>query len=274
MAEGKYKDLILETIDQLRRRKARPDLERIRHMLERKHGLTSKDTEAELEKLVDSGCVIKVDYKGSISYRNAAKLRKTYIAGHLQNKDISSKILTAFGALQSLIPNKNGEGDKGGSGTTERGVCVADLEKWLIAECPNEEQFEGANLIEALGREVAAGRVKKLSDERYVLTDRAGKKSLKRAMAPVQSTSTASSNTPTGTAIKDTTPSKTSPIPTTTQIKTPTSASVPARKGRPPKRMVRFISFICCSTTCAQCLIQFLFNMIVYICIAKFKYCS
>ena len=47
-------------IDQLRKRKARPDLERICHFVERKYGLDRKRTQTYIEKLVDLGVVIKV----------------------------------------------------------------------------------------------------------------------------------------------------------------------------------------------------------------------
>ena len=57
--------LILETIDQLRKRKARPDKERICHMLQRRHGVSLEATASDLEVLVDQEIVVKVDYKGN-----------------------------------------------------------------------------------------------------------------------------------------------------------------------------------------------------------------
>ncbi len=84
--------LILETIDQLRKRKARPDRERIAHMMQRKHGITPQETETDLERLVDTGIVVKVDYKGNTSYRNAAKWRKSHM-GHVINSNIIQSIL-------------------------------------------------------------------------------------------------------------------------------------------------------------------------------------
>ncbi|XP_059504145.1 sterile alpha motif domain-containing protein 13 isoform X2 [Stegostoma tigrinum] len=74
--EMQYKEWILETIDSLRTRKARPDVERICRMIERKHGLSPAETQQQLEKLVRAELVIKVAYKGSNSYRNAAKWYK------------------------------------------------------------------------------------------------------------------------------------------------------------------------------------------------------
>ncbi|CAH0384033.1 unnamed protein product [Bemisia tabaci] len=66
-------EYILEAIDQLRRRKSRPDLNRITNYVFRRYSASCKDTAAVLEKLVEDEIVVKVDYKGCTSYRNAAK---------------------------------------------------------------------------------------------------------------------------------------------------------------------------------------------------------
>uniref|UniRef100_A0A1A7XN03 Sterile alpha motif domain containing 1a n=2 Tax=Iconisemion striatum TaxID=60296 RepID=A0A1A7XN03_9TELE len=76
MSESKYREWILDTIDSLRSRKARPDLERICRMVRRRHGSEPDRTCAELEKLIQEQTVLKVNYKGSISYRNAAKVQR------------------------------------------------------------------------------------------------------------------------------------------------------------------------------------------------------
>lgn len=73
MSDIRYRDRILEAIDQLRRRKARPDIQRICNFLMRRHSINSNDAKADLQKCVDREIVLKVEYKGSISYRNAAK---------------------------------------------------------------------------------------------------------------------------------------------------------------------------------------------------------
>ncbi|KAF5890917.1 atherin-like, partial [Clarias magur] len=76
MSEPRYREWILETIDSLRSRKARPDLERICRMVRRRHGSDPDRTRAELEKLIQEQTVLKVNYKGSVSYRNAAKVQR------------------------------------------------------------------------------------------------------------------------------------------------------------------------------------------------------
>ncbi|KAF0037676.1 hypothetical protein F2P81_010550 [Scophthalmus maximus] len=73
---NKYREWILETIDSLRSRKARPDLDRICRMVRRRHGSDPDRTRTELEKLIQEQTVLKVSYKGSISYRNAAKVQR------------------------------------------------------------------------------------------------------------------------------------------------------------------------------------------------------
>ncbi|XP_067829265.1 uncharacterized protein [Heptranchias perlo] len=73
MSEAECKQWILDTIDSLRSRKARPDLERICKMVQRRHGLAPSRTRRQLERLLRSRTVLRVSYKGSHSYRNAAK---------------------------------------------------------------------------------------------------------------------------------------------------------------------------------------------------------
>ncbi|KAI4904789.1 hypothetical protein NFI96_016108 [Prochilodus magdalenae] len=76
MSEPRFREWILDTIDSLRSRKARPDLERICRMVRRRHGSEPDRTCVELEKLIQEHAVLKVNYKGSVSYRNAAKVQR------------------------------------------------------------------------------------------------------------------------------------------------------------------------------------------------------
>ncbi|KAK7167120.1 hypothetical protein R3I94_001502 [Phoxinus phoxinus] len=69
-----YREWILGSIDSLRSRKARPDLDRICRMVKRRYGSDWDRTRSELEKLIEEQTVLKVNYKGSVSYRNAAKV--------------------------------------------------------------------------------------------------------------------------------------------------------------------------------------------------------
>ncbi|XP_023011670.1 L(3)mbt interactor in ovarian somatic cells [Leptinotarsa decemlineata] len=73
MTSIKNRERILEAIDQLRRRKARPDIQRICNYLFRRFAVNSVEARSDLEWCVANNHVLKVEYKGSISYRNAAK---------------------------------------------------------------------------------------------------------------------------------------------------------------------------------------------------------
>ncbi|XP_048377838.1 lethal(3)malignant brain tumor-like protein 3 isoform X2 [Stegostoma tigrinum] len=85
MSEAECKQWILETIDSLRSRKARPDLERICKMVQRRHGLAPSRTRRQLDRLLRSRTVLRVSYKGSHSYRIAAQWQPG--TGHRQGRD-------------------------------------------------------------------------------------------------------------------------------------------------------------------------------------------
>ncbi|XP_045473865.1 uncharacterized protein LOC123680144 [Harmonia axyridis] len=73
MTSMKNKDRILEAIDQLRHRKARPDATRISNFLFRKYAINAAEARSDLQWCVDNDIVLRVEYKGNISYRNALK---------------------------------------------------------------------------------------------------------------------------------------------------------------------------------------------------------
>lgn len=77
MSDLIHRDIILQTIDKLRKRKTRPNLSRICHNIQRIYGIAQKDIIVEIDKLVDQKLVLKVEYKGSVSFRNAAKYNKS-----------------------------------------------------------------------------------------------------------------------------------------------------------------------------------------------------
>ncbi len=103
----KHRDLILETIDQLRKRKARPDKDRICHMLERRHGVSLQETACDLEALVDQGTVVKVEYKGNTSYRNAAKWRRSHMGHVLNSNEVKEQIRRAVVTLTGFLESQN-----------------------------------------------------------------------------------------------------------------------------------------------------------------------
>lgn len=159
MAEPKYTTLILETIDQLRKRKARPDLERISHMLERRHGVSPAEVEADLEKLVDGEIVIKVDYKGSTSYRNAAKWRRSHLGGHVLNSSDTSQFLSSV--VRALCDGQPTD-------VQAAGVGLRDVEQYIVQQKPDSDLCTKGRLLVALQREVDVGSLRRLPNGSYV----------------------------------------------------------------------------------------------------------
>ncbi|KAL3245767.1 hypothetical protein MRX96_058293 [Rhipicephalus microplus] len=70
----KHKEILLDRFEQMQKRKARPDFERICHMLHQRHGLSKSDVQEEINLLVDSEAVVTADCKRHTIYRNATKL--------------------------------------------------------------------------------------------------------------------------------------------------------------------------------------------------------
>lgn len=169
---------ILSIIDQLRQRKARPDLERICHFVERKHGLSRKETELRLETLVDSGAVIKVMYKRGTSYRNArhSKAKKrTYVSNVLNSSIASERINQAITSLLNARRNRT-ETESSSNETkvcdgTEKftegdGISSSDIELWVSA---NFGEGLGPYPIHwMLQREVDAGKLRVLENGNFL----------------------------------------------------------------------------------------------------------
>ncbi|KAL4236641.1 hypothetical protein ACF0H5_005026 [Mactra antiquata] len=175
-----HKEWILNIIDQLRKRKARPDLERICHFIERKHGMGRKETEAHLEKLVDKGIVIKVVYKRGTSYRNATKTRKrTYVSNVLNSNLASNKINEA---VQEILKERRRERASISAASDnddnepmvidtddcdyddDEGVTSKDIETWLRT---NGVDIGPYPVHWAVQREVEAGGLSLLSNGTY-----------------------------------------------------------------------------------------------------------
>ncbi|XP_005095868.1 atherin isoform X2 [Aplysia californica] len=183
----KHTEWILETIDHLRRRKARPDLDRICHVVRRRHGLSAAETEAKIEKLVDAEIVIKVDYKGSTSYRNAAKWRKSMLGCAVMNStSISTKILRSIIALaKTATASEKKTSDPEGlqSAVTSAalvtveskeaavriGASLSSINLWLQKNCEGFDNLKSPMTV-VLKREVDAGRIRKLDNGNYVIT--------------------------------------------------------------------------------------------------------
>ncbi|BHF59786.1 Sterile alpha motif [Sparganum proliferum] len=103
-----HRGFILEAIDKLRERKARPDFERISCLLKRQHSIPPMETQLCLGRLAETGAVVCVDYKGNLSYRNPSKWRKTAISGlgMMNTPSVSRRIIDAMRFLMSSVNSK------------------------------------------------------------------------------------------------------------------------------------------------------------------------
>ncbi|ERL93533.1 hypothetical protein D910_10822 [Dendroctonus ponderosae] len=109
---ARNRERILEAIDQLRKRKARPDVARICSYLFRRFHVNSVEAKADLEWCVANSIVLKVEYKGNISYRNAAKkwaqMRHREAQGHSATPNSLSKLAISRNFME-LLTNVFGE---------------------------------------------------------------------------------------------------------------------------------------------------------------------
>ncbi|CAL1277690.1 unnamed protein product [Larinioides sclopetarius] len=159
MSDQKCGVLILDAIDQLRKRKARPDLDRICHMLERRHGLKGTAVNDELQRLVNEGTVVKVDYKGNTSYRNAAKWVKTktqFYGSFYNSNDISSVVLESVRALTMS-----------GKDHPLRSASMQDIEQYLLKR-DSQSNLNLATLRAVLEKEVDKQNLHQLPNGEYI----------------------------------------------------------------------------------------------------------
>lgn len=177
MPPVKYKAVILECIDQLRQRKARPDAMRIAHLVARRHDLKTAETEAYLEQLVDSGDVLKVEFKGNTSYRVPSSSKSPKHGKKSLNSDATNRnILDALSALCHC-----------GSDTAGKGASLKEIEKWFSTNSV-EPRLTKQQLQVALDREAGNFVIKKLENGNYQSFTDFGKdkqkKSQKRKLSP------------------------------------------------------------------------------------------
>ena len=164
MPKIKHEDCIIETIIKLRTRKARPDVERICHLVQRKHGLSFDDTQADLQRLVNAGIVVKVDYKGSISYRIASKKKQSSMPESTCKANIDSvRVLIAMRDLtQRNVSTAVGTSTKTSQG---QAIRLCDIEEWLVAE----DGHTVDNVEALLQGHVDEGKMELNSDGLYIL---------------------------------------------------------------------------------------------------------
>ncbi|RUS85174.1 hypothetical protein EGW08_007078 [Elysia chlorotica] len=148
IVQDSEKEWILEAINHLKHRKARPDLSRISLRMKRKYQINFAQTKKLLESLIESGIVVKAVYKNNTSYRDVSKWKKGKLGGHIQN---SSKMLKRFvRAIEAKEVTK---------GT---GVTCEEIEEFLSSQGEEKCFLSGAALFGALEKEVSTGYLKKI----------------------------------------------------------------------------------------------------------------
>ncbi|KAA3682197.1 uncharacterized protein DEA37_0000676 [Paragonimus westermani] len=197
-----HRDEILDAIDKLRERKARPDFERISCMLKRHRNINPEQTQLCLGKLAAAGAVVCVDYKGNLSYRNPSKWRKTAVTSGVTNPaSISQRLIEALRRLMagtvyqpncvpgsehtfaSLLPAPPGPNGGYSLFQIERALQVVDssVPKTTttggLSSKPLPE-LTGATLRVCLDREAVHGKLAKTPDGRYVLDESGERKRL------------------------------------------------------------------------------------------------
>lgn len=176
MSKAKFAEPILETIDQLRSRKARPDLARICHMVERRHGLGADDVRTNLAIMVDENLVIKVNYKGNISYRNPAKkrrrrrdLKEERRPAAVMRAKLPKKKLLNLKAAKALVKTKRKRGRPPLNKTKIKQVVKVDA----IEEAMDESAVENApeDVKDVASRSAETSSHKKAKDDSESITD-------------------------------------------------------------------------------------------------------
>lgn len=166
MSEIKNRDYILEAIDQLRRRKARPDVNRICNFVTRRFSVDSKDTKIDLQRCVEKEIVYKVEYKGSISYRNAA--RKSY--GTIKRDSMPGSdviVKTDARVFASIVETAMAELILGEPDYLEVGVPESELIKKILTK--HSSKYNKKMLSELLQKEVDNGGLLRMENGNFSL---------------------------------------------------------------------------------------------------------
>ncbi|CAG5117281.1 unnamed protein product [Candidula unifasciata] len=149
MFQENEKEWILEAINHLKHRKARPDLSRISLRMKRKYQMSFAQTKKLLESLIECGIVVKAVYKNNTSYRDVSQWKKGRLGGQILN---SNKMLKRF--IRAIEATEESKGT---------GVSAKDIEDFLASQGEEKCFLSGAALRDALENEIINGYLKKLS---------------------------------------------------------------------------------------------------------------
>ncbi|XP_021948960.1 remodeling and spacing factor 1 [Folsomia candida] len=143
---------ILEAVECLRQRKCRPDRESITHYVLRKFGSNINEINNELENCVDINILIKVEYKGTTSYRSPHSFdtkNSPLLTKHskiLNSSRTTRLILTGINELLVKDPNY-----------TTSGVPFGELRHKLVEL--DGVRFTDESMSVALEREISCGGI-------------------------------------------------------------------------------------------------------------------
>ncbi|XP_044260731.1 uncharacterized protein LOC123008783 [Tribolium madens] len=160
----KNRDRILEAIDQLRRRKARPDIQRICNYLFRRFSISSVEARSDLQWCVENDIVLKVEYKGSISYRNAAKKyshvkrdnQSDNSADNKANRKFAQLLTNAFGELVVHEPDY-----------LDYGVPAEEIINNILSK--DSVRYTKKYILILIEKEVENGGLIKMENDRYLM---------------------------------------------------------------------------------------------------------
>ncbi|KAI1289336.1 Histone acetyltransferase KAT6A [Halotydeus destructor] len=151
--------VIIEAIDALRTRKARPDETRICHWIERRYGLKKEDIIKSIEDSVSDGSVLRVKYKEDISYRNPAKFTR-FVHPHVSK--LSAPLTVAKRILRVLRQLTRTDASQ------KEGASVPNILKSLHGS-KQLLNYNEAHLERILTRSTVNGTVLKLPNGNYLL---------------------------------------------------------------------------------------------------------
>lgn len=171
MGSVKYQEQILDAIDQLRRRKARPDADRIFNALSRRHGIHYAEAKAALERCIDTGVVLKVSYKGNISYRNATKkfphLRRDVVEIAPEATSKGPPPLTQSRKFTALLTNAFAHLVIGEPDYLQLGVPKEELVRYIISKETVKYTKNYIGIL--LDKEVENGGLVKMANGQYLV---------------------------------------------------------------------------------------------------------
>ena len=175
MTSPYIKSKILQAIEHLRARKARPDLHRICNQLRRRHNCSIAETTRCVDHLLDTGIIIKVEYKGSMSYRDASKWKRGHVAGHIINSNtLVAKLQAAIDAIIASHSEPESNTSDGRIAAPAKksmtdayvGATFHEIEAWLRKQTgENGCHLVGDALFEVLTREVETKTLKKCPED-------------------------------------------------------------------------------------------------------------